>query len=176
MLLVMTREVELLQLVMLRETNTRMTSVILEDWRTRECRNWRGEQITRTHEAVANIDQDLSRSEKLLGSLGGMFSKTWKPKKTKAIKGPVITRGNYHITFNLWTLLAGKVSLCLPEYLCWVAYDSFKRKGNHLEQREKLGLASVPKGRSNPRKSAYEPTTALQKVEVHLGVESKTHR
>ncbi|KAF9593132.1 hypothetical protein IFM89_020342 [Coptis chinensis] len=96
-----------------------------------------GEQITRTHEAAANIDQDLSRGEKLLGSLGGMFSKTWKPKKTKAIKGPVITRD-----------------------------DSFKRRGNHLEQREKLGLASVPKGRSNPRKPASEPTTALQKVEV----------
>ncbi|KAF9610043.1 hypothetical protein IFM89_019771 [Coptis chinensis] len=106
-----------------------------------------GEQITRTHEVVANIDQDLSRGEKLLGSLGGMFSKTWKPKKTKAIKGPVITRD-----------------------------DSFKRRGNHLEQREKLGLASIPKGRSNPRKPASEPTTALQKVKVHLGIESKTHR
>ncbi|KAF9619276.1 hypothetical protein IFM89_006463 [Coptis chinensis] len=85
-----------------------------------------GEQITRTHEG-----------EKLLGSLGGTFSKTWKPKKTKAIKGPVITRD-----------------------------DSFKRRGNHLEQREKLGLTSVPKRRSNPRKPASEPTTALQKVEV----------
>ncbi|KAF9591455.1 hypothetical protein IFM89_004153 [Coptis chinensis] len=94
----------------------------------------RGEQITRTHEYIANIDRDLGR---LLGSLGGMFSKTWKPKKTKAIKGPVITRD-----------------------------DSFKRRGNHLEQREKLGLASVPKGRSNPRKPASKPTTALQKVEL----------
>ncbi|KAF9603709.1 hypothetical protein IFM89_037472, partial [Coptis chinensis] len=96
-----------------------------------------GEQITRTHEAATNIGQDLSRGEKLLGSLGGMFSKTWKPKKTKAIKWSVITRD-----------------------------DSFKRRGNHLEQREKLGLASVPKGRSNLRKTASEPTTALQKVEV----------
>ncbi|KAF9615793.1 hypothetical protein IFM89_026464 [Coptis chinensis] len=91
-----------------------------------------GEQITRTHEATANIDRDLDPGEKLLGSLGGMFSKTWKPKKTKAIKGPVITRD-----------------------------DSFKRRGNHLEQREKLGLALVPKGRLNPRKPAFEPTIAL---------------
>lgn len=33
------------------------------------------------------------QGEKLLGSLGGMFSKTWKPKKTRPINGPVITRG-----------------------------------------------------------------------------------
>ncbi|PNT74822.1 hypothetical protein BRADI_1g22572v3 [Brachypodium distachyon] len=53
-----------------------------------------GEQINRTHETAANIDQDLSRSETLLGSLGGLFSKTWKPKKTRQIKGPaIITRG-----------------------------------------------------------------------------------
>lgn len=80
-----------------------------------------GEQITRTHYKAVEIDHDLSRvsfssflflikngksqsldsdaklfgfqGEKLLGSLGGMFSKTWKPKKTRAINGPVITRG-----------------------------------------------------------------------------------
>lgn len=96
-----------------------------------------GEQITRTHNMAANIDQDLSRGEKLLGSLGGMFSKTWKPKKSKAITGPVITRD-----------------------------DSFKRRGNHKEQRERLGIAPAPRGRSNPRQSSSEPTTALQKVEV----------
>ncbi|CAN6717703.1 unnamed protein product [Malus baccata var. baccata] len=50
-----------------------------------------GEQITRTHMVAADIDQDLSRGEKLLGSLGGMFSKTWKPKRTRPISGPVIT-------------------------------------------------------------------------------------
>ncbi|KAF9588338.1 hypothetical protein IFM89_008768, partial [Coptis chinensis] len=59
-----------------------------------------GEQITRTHEAAANIDQDLSRGEKLLGSLGGMFSKTWKPKKTKAIKGPMIHLKEGEITWS----------------------------------------------------------------------------
>ncbi|KAK9926080.1 hypothetical protein M0R45_023332 [Rubus argutus] len=50
-----------------------------------------GDQITRTHMVAADIDHDLSRGEKLLGSLGGIFSKTWKPKKTRPISGPVIT-------------------------------------------------------------------------------------
>ncbi|KAJ4961983.1 hypothetical protein NE237_021893 [Protea cynaroides] len=97
-----------------------------------------GEQITRTHQVAADIDQDLSRGEKLLGSLGGMFSKTWKPKKTRAITGPVTSKD-----------------------------DEFHKRKSHLEQREKLGLAPVPKGRSNPRDARdSEPTNALQKVEV----------
>ncbi|PRQ16288.1 putative target SNARE coiled-coil domain-containing protein [Rosa chinensis] len=50
-----------------------------------------GDQITRTHFVAADIEQDLSRGEKLLGSLGGIFSKTWKPKKGRTITGPVIT-------------------------------------------------------------------------------------
>ncbi|XP_021285935.1 SNAP25 homologous protein SNAP33-like [Herrania umbratica] len=70
-----------------------------------------GEQITRTHDVAAGIDHDLSRGEKLLGSLGGMFSRTWKPKKTRPIVGPVITRD-----------------------------VSPKRSGGRLEQKEKLGL------------------------------------
>ncbi|KAL1531697.1 putative SNAP25 homologous protein SNAP33 [Salvia divinorum] len=97
-----------------------------------------GEQITRTHMVAADIEHDLSRGEKLLGNLGGMFSKTWKPKKNQAIKGPVITRD-----------------------------DPVHRKGNHLEQRERLGLSSASKERSSTaRKPLPEPTDALQKVEV----------
>ncbi|XP_027331756.1 SNAP25 homologous protein SNAP33-like [Abrus precatorius] len=97
-----------------------------------------GEQITRSHHVAADIDHDLSRGEKLLGSLGGLFSKTWKPKKTRAITGPVI-----------------------------VGDDPVRRNGNHLEQREKLGLTSAPpKGQSKLRNPPQEPTNALEKVEV----------
>ncbi|XXG55632.1 hypothetical protein AAC387_Pa03g3256 [Persea americana] len=96
-----------------------------------------GEQITRTHQTAANIDRDLSMGEKILGSLGGIFSKTWKPKKTRAITGPLITRD-----------------------------DSFIRKGNKQEQMERLGLVGSPKGRSNPRQNNSEPSSALEKVEV----------
>lgn len=99
-----------------------------------------GEQITRTHMTAADIDQDLSRGEKLLGSLGGIFSRTWKPKKGHAIRGPVVTRD-----------------------------DPALRKGAHLEQREKLGLATTPsttKGQEwNSRTPPPEPTNAMQKVE-----------
>nr|CAD1837913.1 unnamed protein product [Ananas comosus var. bracteatus] len=94
-----------------------------------------GEQITRTHHTAADIEHDLS-SEKLLGSLGGIFSMPWKPKKTRQIKGPAITQD-----------------------------DSFIRKANHTEQREKLGLSSSPRGRSNPRQYA-EPTSAMDKVQI----------
>ncbi|XP_077211440.1 SNAP25 homologous protein SNAP33-like [Tasmannia lanceolata] len=97
-----------------------------------------GEQITRTHMTAADMEHDLSRGEKLLGSLGGLFSKTWKPKKTRTISGPVITRD-----------------------------DPIKRKGNHLEQKERLGIArSPPRGRTNAQQYASEPSNALQKVEV----------
>lgn len=96
-----------------------------------------GEQLTRTHMVAADLDHDLSRGEKLLGSLGGLFSKTWKPKKTSPIIGPVIIRD-----------------------------DPTHRRGNHLQQREKLGLGPTSKGQSNTRTPLPEPTNALQKVEV----------
>lgn len=99
-----------------------------------------GEQITRSHYVAADIDNDLSRGEKLLGSLGGIFSKTWKPKKTRAIRGPVI-----------------------------IGDDPVRSKGNHLEQREKLGLTSAAKGQSKLRTPPHEPTNALEKVEVEKG-------
>jgi len=98
----------------------KIAEVIREDAsRTLETLHQQGEQIARTHQTAANIDQGLSKSEKLLGSLGGIFSKPWKPKKTRQIKGPVpvVTRD-----------------------------DSFKKKGNK-EQREKLGLSSSPGAR-----------------------------
>ncbi|CAA2955946.1 SNAP25 homologous SNAP33-like [Olea europaea subsp. europaea] len=95
-----------------------------------------GEQITRTHMVAADMEHDLSRGEKLLGSLGGIFSKTWKPKKGRSITGPVIIRD-----------------------------DPVHRKGNHLEQRERLGLTSASKERTT-RTPPPEPTNALQKVEV----------
>ncbi|XP_057474020.1 SNAP25 homologous protein SNAP33-like [Actinidia eriantha] len=102
-----------------------------------------GEQITRTHAAAADIDHDLIRSEKFLGSLGGLFSKTWKPRKTSLITGPMITRVS--------------------------ADDPAFRRGNHLEQRERLGLSSTSNGQSNTWTSPPEPTNALQKVEVEIG-------
>ncbi|CAO2038502.1 unnamed protein product [Urochloa humidicola] len=95
-----------------------------------------GQQIHRTHMMAVDIDQDLSRSEKLLGDLGGLFSKKWKPKKNGAIRGPMLTRD-----------------------------DSFIRKGSHLEQRQILGLADHPP-RSNAREFRSEPTSALEKVEM----------
>lgn len=80
-----------------------------------------GEQIRKTHEVAIDIDQNLSTGEKLLGSLGGMFSKTWKPKKSRPVTGPAVSRN-----------------------------DSFKRRGHHLEQRVALGLnRSNSKGRTN---------------------------
>uniref|UniRef100_A0ACD5U0L4 Uncharacterized protein n=1 Tax=Avena sativa TaxID=4498 RepID=A0ACD5U0L4_AVESA len=95
-----------------------------------------GQQIRRTHAMALDIDQDLSRGEKLLGDLGGLFSKKWKPKKNGAIRGPMLTRD-----------------------------DSFIRKGNHLEQRQKLGLTDRPR-RSKSRELLSEPTSGLERVEV----------
>jgi len=45
------------------------------------------------------------------------------------------------------------------------ADDSFIRKGSHLEQRQKLGLADHPRP-SNARQFRSEPSSALEKVEV----------
>ncbi|CAL0325767.1 unnamed protein product [Lupinus luteus] len=99
-----------------------------------------GEQITRTHYAAADINQDLSRGEKLLGSLGGLFSKTWKPKKMHAVRGPVI-----------------------------FGDDPVRSKGHDLEHRNKLGLTSAHKQQAMQRTPPQEPTKALEKVEVEKG-------
>lgn len=44
--------------------------------------------------------------------------------------------------------------------------DNAVRRGGQLEEREKLGLTSAPKGRSTPRTLPPGPANALQKVEV----------
>ncbi|RYR09199.1 hypothetical protein Ahy_B05g077337 [Arachis hypogaea] len=59
--------------------------------RTLDMLHQQGEQITRTHNMVVETERDLSRGEKLLNNLGGMFSKPWRPKKTKEITGPKIS-------------------------------------------------------------------------------------
>jgi len=46
------------------------------------------------------------------------------------------------------------------------ADDPVRKSANHLEQREKLGLNSAPKGQSKPRKALSEPTNAFERVEV----------
>ncbi|KOM37758.1 hypothetical protein LR48_Vigan03g114000 [Vigna angularis] len=42
----------------------------------------------------------------------------------------------------------------------------WRKIGNHLEQREKLGLTSTTKGQSKSRAAPSESTNALEKVEV----------
>lgn len=93
-----------------------------------------GEQITQTHRVAVDIEQDLSVSERLLGSLGGLFSKTWRPKKNQQIKGP-ISQSN-----------------------------SFKSTSYHMEERQKLGIASTPPQSHNPVR--HSPATALEKVQA----------
>ncbi|XP_020257645.1 SNAP25 homologous protein SNAP33-like [Asparagus officinalis] len=79
------------------------------------------------------------QGEKLLGSLGGLFSKTWKPKKTRTIKGPILTSD-----------------------------DSYLKRRSHAEQRQRLGLSSSPTNSiSNPQQYPSEPASAaLEKVQV----------
>ncbi|KAG5237208.1 SNAP25 protein [Salix suchowensis] len=59
--------------------------------RTLDMLHAQGEQITRTHNMAFDMDKDLSKGEKLLNSLGGIFSRPWKPKTTRDITGPLIT-------------------------------------------------------------------------------------
>ncbi|PSS28819.1 SNAP25ous protein SNAP30 [Actinidia chinensis var. chinensis] len=104
--------------------------------RTLDTLHQQGEQIHRTHMMAADMDKDLSKGEKLLGNLGGMFSMPWKAKKTRDITGPATSK------------------------------DDYAKGKQNKEQREKLGLAPAPKARSAPRTPPSEPTNALQKVEV----------
>ncbi|VFQ86656.1 unnamed protein product [Cuscuta campestris] len=112
----------------MQSTNPRRTLVALHH---------QGEQISKTHVTAVGIDHDLSRGEKLLGSLGGIFSRKWKPKKTRPISGPVTTRD-----------------------------EPVQRMDNHFERRGKLGLSSAPKRPAGEPTPLSEPTNAQQKVEV----------
>lgn len=69
-----------------------------------------GEQIMRSHQVAADIEQDLTVSEKLLGSLGGLFSKSWRPKRNHQIKGPV-SGNNYSATTANDTEQRGKLGI-----------------------------------------------------------------
>lgn len=73
-----------------------------------------------------------------MGSLGGMFSKTWKPKNTRVIKGPA-----------------------------YIENDTVKTKGSHLAQRERLGLNNRETSKPQRKYANPDPTSSsLQKVEV----------
>lgn len=112
---------------------------------TLEMLHQQGEQITGTHQMAANMDQDLSRGEKLLGSLGGMFSKPWKPKKDRPITGPMITK------------------------------DTPTKSAENIKgQRGKLGLSFAPKARSAPQTPPSEPANAMQKVQVEKANQDET--
>ncbi|KAL5100122.1 hypothetical protein RYX36_004449 [Vicia faba] len=104
--------------------------------RTLDMLHQQGDQITRTHNMVVDTEKDLNKGEKLLNSLGGMFSMPWKPKKGKTITGPVITSDK-----------------------------SSKKNVKNKEDREKLGLAPLPKGRSAPTTPPNESANAYQKVD-----------
>ncbi|KAI3730717.1 hypothetical protein L1987_61892 [Smallanthus sonchifolius] len=96
-----------------------------------------GEQIHRTHEKAADMDKDLSKGEKILGNLGGMFSMTWKPKKGNEIKGPEAKD-------------EGKAG-----------------KKASKKDREKLGLEQPQKGKKVSKAAASaEPKNAMQKVDL----------
>ncbi|KAF9624118.1 hypothetical protein IFM89_008056 [Coptis chinensis] len=96
-----------------------------------------GEQITRTHMNAADIEHDLSRGEKLLGSLGGMFSRTWRPKKIRSITGPVFSRD-----------------------------DPVRSRDSQLEQKQRSALLPASNGQARTQQSSFEPTNTLQRVEV----------
>ncbi|KAL0926614.1 hypothetical protein M5K25_002853 [Dendrobium thyrsiflorum] len=95
-----------------------------------------GEQITQTHQTAATIDHLLQRGEKLLESLGGLFSRRWKPKNSRQIKGPVLTKD-----------------------------ESFTRKGHHIGQRKKLGL-SPSTSQSNPPRFCSGSSSVPERIEL----------
>ncbi|KAL8518556.1 hypothetical protein ACS0TY_009787 [Phlomoides rotata] len=89
--------------------------------KTLETLHQQGDQIHRTHVMAADMDKDLTKGEKLLNNLGGMFSMPWKPKKTKHINGPKTSKD-----------------------------DTATAKRSTPEQREKLGLGKGARGSRTP--------------------------
>jgi len=106
------------------------------------------------------------QGEKLLNNLGGMFSKPWKPKKTKAIQGPVTTPGFFSSSFTSTTQKFWFFSsITIMECGVWTDKPS-KKDVTNKEDREKLGLAPLPKGRSAPTTPPNESSTTYDKLDV----------
>ncbi|KAI9111522.1 hypothetical protein K1719_017212 [Acacia pycnantha] len=104
---------------------------------TLEMLHQQGEQITRTHNMIVDTEKDLTKGEKLLNSLGGMFSKSWKLKKTRNIQGPLI-----------------------------ITPDNLSKKSEEDMERQRLGLAAMPKQKSASKTLPADAATAYQKVDV----------
>ncbi|XP_028762046.1 putative SNAP25 homologous protein SNAP30 [Neltuma alba] len=109
-----------------------------EATKTLEMLHQQGEQITKTHNMIVDTEKDLTKGEKLLSSLGGMFSKAWKPKKTRNIQGPVI-------------ITPGNLS---------------KKGEENMDKRERLGLAALPQRKSSSKTLPADAAIAYQKVDV----------
>lgn len=117
-----------------------------------------------------NLHSD-QQGEKLLNNLGGMFSKPWKPKKTREIQGPIITPGFlltlhlYNSTFWSFSFIDQATNNTIIVSGAWTDKPS-KKNVHNKEDREKLGLAPLPKGRSAPTTPPNESSDAYQKVDV----------
>ncbi|KAL3812277.1 hypothetical protein ACJIZ3_013545 [Penstemon smallii] len=110
--------------------------------RTLDTLHQQGEQIHRTHVMAADMDRDLSKGEKLLNNLGGMFSMPWKPKKTKNITGPLTSKD-----------------------------DNDRGKKSTPEQRQKLGLAPKgPKGPPHPEPTDAMQRVEMEKAKQDDGL------
>ncbi|XP_074341255.1 putative SNAP25 homologous protein SNAP30 [Apium graveolens] len=96
-----------------------------------------GEQIHRTHAMAAETEKDLAKGEKVLGNLGGMFSRTWKPKKGKKIDGPApVSKDD----------------------------NNYQSKKKRKEEREKLGIAPKAKGKGS-HTPPPESSDTMQQIE-----------
>lgn len=74
--------------------------------------------------AQSESDTVVVQGEKLLNSLGGIFSKSWKPKKTRKITGPMISRGSYSLTLSgTLVLLDHLLILNLSNQCCCASLD-----------------------------------------------------